>query len=128
MLVIFTDLKFTVCHNKPPCQNRFCFVHAVLTGICLTLLLWKRSGERCCRVTVCSVLTARGRKEGGGGSGADIRIRKKRKRQTEGRVGDNHEYLYSVQSRKEIRSKRKRKEKMEFSGGREADQYSSWPR
>lgn len=29
---------------------------------------------------------------------------------------DNNEYLYSVQSRKEIRSKRKRKEKMEFSG------------
>lgn len=42
-------------------------------------------------------------------------------------MGDNDEHLYSVQSRKEIRSKRKRKEKMEFSGGREAGGISIHP-
>lgn len=59
------------------------------------------------------------RPEGGrrAGSGTD---RKKRRRQTEAEWGDHHEYLYSVQSIKEMRSKRKRKEEMEFKEGREA--------
>lgn len=44
MSVIFTDLKFTVCHNRPPFQARFCVTHAVITGICCTLLLWRQRG------------------------------------------------------------------------------------
>lgn len=89
------------------------------------------SGERCCRVTVCSVSMARGWKERSGGVGNRYTYQKEKEEADGGQVRDNDEYLYSVQSRKEIRSKRKRKEKMEFSGGREGkrgDQYSSWPR
>lgn len=86
----------------------------------------ERSGERCCRVTVCVVCR---RPEGGRRGGSGNTYQKEKEEADGGRVGDNNEYLYSVQSRKEMRSKRKRKEKMEFSGGREAgDQYSSWPR
>lgn len=44
MSVIFTDLKFTVRHNKPPCQTRFCVAHAVISRICCTLLLWRQGG------------------------------------------------------------------------------------
>lgn len=44
MSVVFTDLEFTVCHNKPPCWTRFCVAHAVITGICCTLLLWRQGG------------------------------------------------------------------------------------
>lgn len=117
MLVIFTDLKFTVCHNKPPCQNRFCFVHAVLTGICLTLLLWKRSGERCCRVTVCSVSTARGRKEGGRGGQEQIYISEKKGRgRRKGEWGIIMSIYTACRVEKKLGQKEKGKRRWSFQG------------
>lgn len=48
---IFTDLKFTVCHNNLHAKlgSIFCVTHAEITGICHTLLLlllckWRQGG------------------------------------------------------------------------------------
>lgn len=80
MLVIFTDLKFTVCHNRPPCQARFCVAHAVISGICCTLLLWRQQGAAKMMQSKCvqySMQTARGLD--GGRLRRDIHMRKKKK-------------------------------------------------
>lgn len=49
MSIIFTDLKFTVCHNNLHARlgSIFCVTHAEITGICGTLLLlckWRQGG------------------------------------------------------------------------------------
>lgn len=51
MSVIFTDLKFTVCHNNLHARlgSIFCVTHAEITGMCRTLLLlllckWRQGG------------------------------------------------------------------------------------
>lgn len=87
-----------------------------------------RSGERCCRVTVCSVSTAREWKEGRGGSGTDIRIRKKRK--TEGEWGIMMSIYTACRVEKKLGQKEKGKRRWSFQGEgkRGGDQYSSWPR
>lgn len=87
------------------CSNWDMFDNAAVDG---------RSGERCCRVTVCSVSTAREWKEGRGGSGTDIRIRKKRK--TEGEWGIMMSIYTACRVEKKLGQKEKGKRRWSFQG------------